>query len=232
MARWIRSAGAAAALAAGLLVVPQVGANAATAQQWQLSPPGGTGPAATVRLDTSGRLTLAVRRGGTQVLPSSAIGIRTTAADLSTGLHFTTRADKAVNDHYTTAAGKRRQHTATANQTTLSFTKGSSKLDVVLRVSADGVGYRYVVRQTGTVTVTAEASEFAVPASARAFLLPYDNGRLQTTTSSIPGTTTDPTLAGFPKFSITGYETFGDSTTNPIRYVVNNFNWNDVVSWP
>ena len=177
MARWIWSAGAAAALAAGLLVVPQVGANAATAQQWQLSPPGGTGPAATVRLDTSGRLTLAVRRGGTQVLPSSAIGIRTTAADLSTGLHFTTRADKAVNDHYTTAAGKRRQHTATANQTTLSFTKGSSKLDVVLRVSADGVGYRYVVRQSGTVTVTGEASEFAVPTSANAFLLPFDNGR-------------------------------------------------------
>jgi outer membrane receptor protein involved in Fe transport len=47
----------------------------------------------------------------------------------------------------------------------------------------------------------------------------------------IPGTTTDPTLAGFPKFSITGYEGFGDSTTNPIRYVVNNFNWNDVLSW-
>jgi outer membrane receptor protein involved in Fe transport len=47
----------------------------------------------------------------------------------------------------------------------------------------------------------------------------------------IPGTTNDLALAGFPKFSITGYETFGDSTTNPIRYVVNNFNWNDVLTW-
>ncbi len=47
----------------------------------------------------------------------------------------------------------------------------------------------------------------------------------------IPGTTTDPNLAAFPKFSITGYETFGDSTTNPIRYVVNNFNFNDVLTW-
>ena len=47
----------------------------------------------------------------------------------------------------------------------------------------------------------------------------------------IPGTTTDPNLAGFPKFSITGYEGFGDSTTNPIRYVVNNFNYNDVLTW-
>jgi hypothetical protein len=47
----------------------------------------------------------------------------------------------------------------------------------------------------------------------------------------IPGTTSDPSLEGFPKFSITGYETLGDSTSNPIRYVVNNFNWNDVVTW-
>ena len=47
----------------------------------------------------------------------------------------------------------------------------------------------------------------------------------------IPGTTDDPNLAGFPKVGVTGYETFGDSTTNPIRYVVNNFNWNDVLTW-
>src|SRR3989440_4325962 len=177
MARWIWSAGTAAALAAGLLVVPQVGANAATAQQWQLSPPGGTGPVATVRLDTAGRLTLAVRRGGTQVLPASALGIRTTAADLGTGLRFATRADAPIADHYPTISGKRQMHIVTANQTTLSFTKGASRLDVVFRVSADGVGYRYVVHQSGTVTVTGEASEFAVPAGAPAVLLPYDNGR-------------------------------------------------------
>jgi hypothetical protein len=47
----------------------------------------------------------------------------------------------------------------------------------------------------------------------------------------IPGTTTDPSLEGFPKFAITGYETFGDSTTNPIRYAVNDYNLNDVVTW-
>jgi hypothetical protein len=47
----------------------------------------------------------------------------------------------------------------------------------------------------------------------------------------IPGTTNDLSLAGFPKFSFTGYETIGDSTTNPIRYVVNNFNINDGLTW-
>ncbi|OLB78137.1 MAG: alpha-glucosidase [Actinobacteria bacterium 13_2_20CM_2_71_6] len=168
-------AGSGTVLVAALLAIPP--AFAATAQQWQLAAPGGAGPVATVSLDTSGRLALMVNRGGTQVLPSSALGIRTTAADLSTGLRFGTRADVHVTEQYATAVGRRRDHTVDANQTTLSFTKGSSRLDVVFRVSADGLGYRYVVRQSGTVTVTGEASEFAVPASAKAVLLPYDNGR-------------------------------------------------------
>src|SRR5258708_2428719 len=47
----------------------------------------------------------------------------------------------------------------------------------------------------------------------------------------IPGTTTDPYFTAFPKFSITGFETFGDSTSNPIHYTVNNFNYNDVLTW-
>jgi len=47
----------------------------------------------------------------------------------------------------------------------------------------------------------------------------------------IPGTTTDVNLEGFPKFSVTGFETLGDSTTNPIRYVVNNYNLNNVFTW-
>jgi hypothetical protein len=169
---------AAALLGVGLLAVPPITAQAATAQQWQLTAPGGGGPTATVALDTTGKLTLAVRRGGTQVLLPSALGIRTSAADLGTGLTFTGRTDVHVTGGYATLTGRRRQHTTDANQTTLSFSKGSgSRLDLVVRVSTDGLGYRYVVRQSGTVNVTGEASEYAVPTSARAVLLPYDDGR-------------------------------------------------------
>jgi alpha-glucosidase len=46
-----------------------------------------------------------------------------------------------------------------------------------VRVATDGVAYRYAVRGPSWVTVLSEASEFAVPTSADAFLLPYDNGR-------------------------------------------------------
>jgi alpha-glucosidase len=48
---------------------------------------------------------------------------------------------------------------------------------VVVRVSPDGVGYRYLLPRHGQVSVVGEASEFAVPAAAKAYLLPYDDGR-------------------------------------------------------
>jgi hypothetical protein len=48
----------------------------------------------------------------------------------------------------------------------------------------------------------------------------------------IPGTTQNPALEGFPLFSpITGYETLGDNSSDPIRFVVNNYNYSDVMTW-
>src|SRR5437763_263777 len=54
--RRIGTAGIGAVLVTAALVVPQWDAGAATAQTWQLTPPGGTGPAATVSLDGTGGL--------------------------------------------------------------------------------------------------------------------------------------------------------------------------------
>ena len=79
--RRIGTAGIGAVLVAAALVVPQWDAGAATAQTWQLTPPGGTGPAATVSLDGTGRLSLAVRDGSATVLQPSALGLRTSATD-------------------------------------------------------------------------------------------------------------------------------------------------------
>ena len=47
----------------------------------------------------------------------------------------------------------------------------------------------------------------------------------------IPGTTTSPSLEGFPKFSLTGYATLGDNASDPIRYTVNDYNYSDVMTW-
>jgi alpha-glucosidase len=175
-------------------------ARAAPARQWQLAPPGGGALAATVRLDTGGRLSLEVRRGATLVLRPSRLGLRTTTGDLSTGLAFGSRSDAHITQAYSTASGRRRQHTVDANETTLRFTRGGTRIDLVVRVSADGIGYRYVLPRTGPITVTGEATEFVVAPDAKAYLLPYDNGRNDY--ESIPVHTTvaaaDPVAYGYP----------------------------------
>lgn len=47
----------------------------------------------------------------------------------------------------------------------------------------------------------------------------------------IPGTTTEPAFEDFPNFKITGYETIGDNASDPINYVVNDFDGSDVATW-
>jgi len=47
----------------------------------------------------------------------------------------------------------------------------------------------------------------------------------------ISGTTNNTDLEGFPSFAISGFETIGDNVSNPIRYTVNDYNWNDAVTW-
>jgi outer membrane receptor protein involved in Fe transport len=47
----------------------------------------------------------------------------------------------------------------------------------------------------------------------------------------IPGTSSDPTVDGFPKFTVTGYETFGDNASDPIRYTVNDFDVSNALTW-
>jgi hypothetical protein len=60
---------------------------------------------------------------------------------------------------------------------------GGRRVDLVVRVAPDGVAYRYVL--PAAATVTGEASAFTLPATAPAWLLPYnasyEQNRVQTT---------------------------------------------------
>ena len=47
----------------------------------------------------------------------------------------------------------------------------------------------------------------------------------------IPDTTTNPALVDFPAFQPSGYESIGDSTSNPVTYVVNDYDGSDLVTW-
>lgn len=147
--------------------------------EWRVAAPvsaQSVAPEALVRLD-KGKLSLEVRHGGTTVLEPSALGIRTADADLTSGLKFVGSASRLVQDSYTTVSGKKREHTYVGTETTFHLQRLAERLDLVVRTSADGVAYKYVLPSGKWTTVLGEASEFAVPSTAEKFLLPYDNGR-------------------------------------------------------
>jgi len=156
---------------------------AAAAQSWSITGPGSV-VSARLGLDDAGRLSFGVDLHGGLVLAPAPIGITTTAADLSVGLSFVSRSDRTVQERYARTTGKQLVREVTLAESTFAFTgSGGARLDVIVRVSAEGAAYRYVLPAGGTVT--GEASSYALPAGAPAWLLPYspnyENPRVQTT---------------------------------------------------
>jgi len=148
-------------------------------QSWSLNAPlpVTSDLAVVLALAEKGELTLALRRGGTEIVAPSRLGLLTAHADLRQGLVHTGTSTRRIDDTYRTVIGKRREHRYHAEEWTLSFTKDGHRLDLQVRISRQGVAYRYVVPWTGPVTVCQEVSEYVLPPGARAVLLPYDNGR-------------------------------------------------------
>jgi alpha-glucosidase len=176
-ARRIVASAAVAAVAAGGLAVAAVAPSAAeqgTAHTWTVAGPSGSELTAELGLDAAGELRLAVDRGGAPVLLPGRLGIRTDRHDLTAGLRMVDRKDRTVHESYRMTTGKQLRRSATMRETTLTFrgTDGA-RLGVVVRVSDDGVAYRYLLDDSGQVTVEQEASTFEVPTDAKAWVQPY-----------------------------------------------------------
>ncbi|MEU5311568.1 glycoside hydrolase family 97 protein [Streptomyces sp. NPDC021562] len=131
-------------------------------------------PRARIALDdTTGTLSLTVTRDGRTVIEPSPVGIVTEQADLSQGLRFLHRTDRTVDEHYRAKSGKRLDRRVHMDETRLSFaTAAGARLDLVVRASADGVAYRYVL-PTGYGDVLGETSAFDLPPDAGAWLSTY-----------------------------------------------------------
>jgi hypothetical protein len=179
-----------------------------SAHSWTLTGPGRSGPTARLGLDAAGDLRLAVDLGGAPVLLPGRLGVRTDQHDLTTGLRMTGRTDRTVHESYTMTTGKQLRRSATMRETTLTFRGADgASLGVVVRVSDDGVAYRYLLGGTGQVTVRQEASTFELPTDAKAWVQPYvtsyENERTETTAGAAndaqPKTCTGDTCSfGYP----------------------------------
>ncbi|MET9402254.1 glycoside hydrolase family 97 catalytic domain-containing protein [Kitasatospora sp. NPDC002965] len=169
-----------AALMGVAVLAPATARAAGTAQTWSVGQPGSTsGPriAALVALDDRGALTLGVKRGDTTVLEAAPLGLVTDRADLSTGLSPQSRTDRLVHESYRATTGKRLDRATTMTEARFSFTGGrGTRVDLVVRVSDQGVAYRYDLPTTTGGRVEREVSAFQLPGDATAWLTPYAPG--------------------------------------------------------
>jgi len=121
-------------------------------------------------------LTYTVLRDGKPVLLASNLGLHLQGADLAGALTITgTSKVSAITDRYRMAVGKKADITYRANEQTWSVQNAQrQKMDIVFRVSNDGVAFRYVVAEPSLPrkTLIQERTTFAFPSGAKAWLQP------------------------------------------------------------
>lgn len=121
-------------------------------------------------------LTYTVLRDGKPVLLASDLGLQLQGADLVGALRITgTSKVSAITDRYRMAVGKKSDITYSANEQTWTVQNAQQqKMDIVFRVSNDGVAFRYVVAEPSLPrkTLIQERTTFAFPTAAKAWLQP------------------------------------------------------------
>jgi alpha-glucosidase len=142
---------------AGTVVLAPAAAQAAPPDRWVVNGPSEI--QGTLRLDPTGSLHLAVRDDGAPVLSVDDLGVVTDQGDLSSGLRFVDRTVRPVHDSYSMISGPRQERRYQATETVFSFaTATGTRLGVAVRISADGLAYRYLLPGAGEHTVHSETA--------------------------------------------------------------------------
>ncbi|GAA3547184.1 glycoside hydrolase family 97 catalytic domain-containing protein [Kribbella ginsengisoli] len=167
-----------------VLMVPGVPAQAAD-QSWVLPGVGGVG--ATVQ-STGGKLRLDVSSKGATVVSVADLGVLTAAGDLSKNLALTSKTHQTLRSSYRMTTGKQRDRTVFQQESRLTFGNSSGSFALVVRVSDDGVAFRYEL--PGPVTVQRETGGYEFAADATNWLQPYspqhENEHAQATAATAP----------------------------------------------
>ena len=123
-----------------------------------------------------GGLTYSISRDGKPVLLPSNLGLELQGADLANALTVTgVSKPRTFSEDYQMAVGKKSRISYRANEQTYSVHNAQRQaMDIVFRVSNDGVAFRYIVAEPSLPhkKLIQERTTFALPSSARAWLQP------------------------------------------------------------
>lgn len=153
--------------------------------RWVL--PGVAGVGATVEA-TEGRLRLRVSSAGAEALSVADLGLITSAGDLSKDLSPRSESHQTLRTSYRMTTGKQRQRSVVQEESRLTFGNSVGSFTLVVRVSDDGVAFRYEL--PGPVTVQRETGGYELAPDATSWLQPYnpqhENEHAQATASTAP----------------------------------------------
>ncbi|NVD69897.1 glycoside hydrolase family 97 catalytic domain-containing protein [Duganella sp. BJB1802] len=123
-----------------------------------------------------GGLAYSISRDGKPVLLASDLGLQLQGADLASALTLAaTSKPRVVSDQYEMAVGKKRSISYRANEQTFTVRNAQRQaMDIVFRVSNDGVAFRYVVAELTLPhkKLIQERTTFALPPAAKAWMQP------------------------------------------------------------
>ena len=143
--------------------------------EWIVKSPDGSITSSVV-MDADGKLSYSVTKDGTAVVRKSALGFTIAEDDLRL-LTVEKAESRRVSGEYENITGKHATVSYDCNETTITFKAWEFYLDVIMRAYDDGYAYRYNIRaidgSSGTMTVLAENSEFALPNNAQLWTQPY-----------------------------------------------------------
>src|SRR5450432_19214 len=125
--------------------------------------------------DDSGVIYYYVLQGADTVIRKSKLGIITDKYDFSKELYYVRSDSARIDRFYTMIIGKRKYNHELANKKTLHFRNRQGKeIDIIFRVSDDGVAFRYFFPRTAnSLSVVSELTGFGIDTSAKAWLMKY-----------------------------------------------------------
>jgi len=127
-------------------------------------------------LSPEGNVTYRVACCSQEVIQASRLGIIREDADFAKGLALdSVSAILPINYEYEMLQGKKRHYSYTGNERRFYLSNSTGlKMDIVFRISNDGVAFRYIFPEQSSdlKTINQEISEFRFPPQTKAFLQP------------------------------------------------------------
>jgi hypothetical protein len=143
------------------------------ADKWQTTSPNGLNTITV--LNRAGQLHYFVTQGSDTIIQTSLLGITGENISFENKLQFISATQKKIDEKYVMYLGKRRLNHNLANEMVLRFVnKDKQPMQLQLRAYNDGVAFRYFFPtvKPGT-TVTKEGTNFNLPTTGNAWLMPY-----------------------------------------------------------